>query len=180
MSLPERPENGTRFLSVLFLLPYLSFSFPTVSLLSQLLKISRAVIKLRCKTHLIQSCDSTRLQNPSVIRSCDSRIQNSFALWLIAFRIGAAIQFLKTQSNKAHCNYFKFTDDDDDDVTSTIRSNTRPRKAITIEELYELRAILSEMENEIYDHGRRHQKMEKKWKAMIYVIVFYMILYLIM
>ncbi|CAL5386855.1 unnamed protein product [Camellia sinensis] len=167
-------------MSVLFLLLYLSFSFPTISLLSQLLKISGAVIKLRCKTDLIQSCDSTRLQNPSVIRSCDSRIQNSLALWLIAFRIGAAIELLKTQSNKAHCNYFKFIDVDDEDVTSTIRSNTGPRKAITTEELYELRAILSKMKNEIHDHGKRHQKMEKKWKAMIYVIVFNMILYLIM
>ncbi|GMP49404.1 hypothetical protein CsSME_00016396 [Camellia sinensis var. sinensis] len=100
MSLPERPENGTRSVAVLFLLLYLSFSFLTISFLSQLLKISGAVIKLGCKTHLIQSCDSTRLQNPSVIRSCDSRIQNSLALWLIAFRIEAAIELLKTQIKK--------------------------------------------------------------------------------
>ncbi|THF97652.1 hypothetical protein TEA_029421 [Camellia sinensis var. sinensis] len=41
-------------------------------------------------------CDSTGLQNP-LIRSCDSRIQNSLALSLIAFRTGAAIELLKTQ-----------------------------------------------------------------------------------
>ncbi|CAL5367190.1 unnamed protein product [Camellia sinensis] len=36
------------------------------------------------------------MQNP-LIRSCDSRIQNSLALSLIAFRTGAAIELLKTQ-----------------------------------------------------------------------------------
>ncbi|KAL7178378.1 hypothetical protein ACSBR2_031515 [Camellia fascicularis] len=31
------------------------------------------------------------------------------------------------KSNKEHCNYFKFADDDDGDVTSTIHSNSGPR-----------------------------------------------------
>ncbi|KAL7171106.1 hypothetical protein ACSBR2_035878 [Camellia fascicularis] len=55
-----------------------------------------------------------------------------------------------SNKNKAHCNYFKSADDDDENVTSTIRSNTGPRQALTIEELYELRAIVSEMENQIH------------------------------
>ncbi|KAL7171237.1 hypothetical protein ACSBR2_035975 [Camellia fascicularis] len=48
-------------------------------------------------------------------------------------------------SNKAHCNYFKFAGDDDDDVTSIICFNTGSRQPITTEELYELRTTLSEM-----------------------------------
>ncbi|CAL5350113.1 unnamed protein product [Camellia sinensis] len=70
--------------------------------------------------------------------------------------------------------------DDDNDVTSISRSNTRPRQPITTEELYELRTTLSEMENEMHGQGRRLQRMEKKLKAMIYVIAFCMVLYLMM
>ncbi|CAL5390509.1 unnamed protein product [Camellia sinensis] len=85
-----------------------------------------------------------------------------------------------SKSNKEHCNYFKFADDDDGDVTSTIHSNSGPRKAIPTEELNDVRARLSEMENEIHDHGRRLQRMDNKFKAMIYVIVVCIILYFIM
>ncbi|KAL7229818.1 hypothetical protein ACSBR2_008384 [Camellia fascicularis] len=83
-------------------------------------------------------------------------------------------------STKEHCNYFKFADDDDEDVTSTIRSNTGLRKAIRTEEFNDVRTRLSEMDNEIHDHGRRLRRMEKNFKAMIYVIVFCVILYFIM
>ncbi|KAL7195938.1 hypothetical protein ACSBR1_036043 [Camellia fascicularis] len=79
-------------------------------------------------------------------------------------------------SNKARCSYFKFVDDDDKDVTSTICFNTGPHQPITTEELYELRIMLSEMEKEMHDHDRKLQRMEKKLKAMIYVVVFCMIL----
>ncbi|KAL7255946.1 hypothetical protein ACSBR1_009971 [Camellia fascicularis] len=81
---------------------------------------------------------------------------------------------------KEHYNYFKFTDDDDGDVTSTIRSNTGLRKAVRTEEFNDVRTRLSEMDNEIYDHGRRLRKIEKNFKAMIYVIVFCVILYFTM
>ncbi|CAL5409650.1 unnamed protein product [Camellia sinensis] len=56
-------------------------------------------------------------------------------------------------SNKEHYNYFKFADDDDGDVTSTIHSNIGPRKANRTEKLNDVRTRLSEMENEIRDHG---------------------------
>ncbi|KAL7231960.1 hypothetical protein ACSBR2_010058 [Camellia fascicularis] len=75
-------------------------------------------------------------------------------------------------SHKEHCNYFKFADEDDDDTSSTIRSNVGPRKAIRTEELNDLRTRLCEMDSEIHEHGRRLQMMEKNFKAMIYVIVF--------
>ncbi|KAL7182731.1 hypothetical protein ACSBR1_041422 [Camellia fascicularis] len=83
-------------------------------------------------------------------------------------------------SNKKHCNYFKFADNDDRDVTSTIHSNTGPHKAIRTKELNDVRTRLSEMENEIRDHDRRLQRMDKNFKAMIYVIVVCIILYFIM
>ncbi|KAL7180059.1 hypothetical protein ACSBR1_043301 [Camellia fascicularis] len=85
-------------------------------------------------------------------------------------------------SNKEHCDYFKFADDDDDDddVISTIRSNAAPRKAIRNEEFNDLRTRVSEMDNEIDEHGRRFRRMEKNFKAMLYVIVFCIVFYFIM
>ncbi|KAL7218210.1 hypothetical protein ACSBR2_011479 [Camellia fascicularis] len=87
---------------------------------------------------------------------------------------------LSKYSNKEHCNYFKFADNDDGNITSTIHSNTGPRKAIRIEKLNDVRTRLSEIENEICDHGRRLQRIDKNFKAMIYVIVVCIILYFIM
>ncbi|XP_028069885.1 DNA topoisomerase 3-alpha-like [Camellia sinensis] len=40
------------------------------------------------------------------------------------------------------CNYFKFVDEDDEDVTSTIRSNTRASDGVTVEHFNELRRRL--------------------------------------
>ncbi|CAL5418526.1 hypothetical protein CsSME_00036370 [Camellia sinensis var. sinensis] len=71
-------------------------------------------------------------------------------------------------------------DDDDDDTSSIIRSNIGPRKAIIIEKLNDLRTRLCEMDNEIHEHDRRLQRMEKNFKAMIYVIVFCVFLHFIM
>ncbi|CAL5340701.1 unnamed protein product [Camellia sinensis] len=51
-----------------------------------------------------------------------------------------------SNSNEEHCKYFKFADDDDGDITSTIHSNNGPRKAIRTEELNDVRAKLSEMD----------------------------------
>ncbi|CAL5352660.1 unnamed protein product [Camellia sinensis] len=53
------------------------------------------------------------------------------------------VRVMSIRSNKAHCNYFMFANDDDADVTSTICSNTGPRQTITTEEFNELRTILS-------------------------------------
>ncbi|KAL7233113.1 hypothetical protein ACSBR1_016863 [Camellia fascicularis] len=83
-------------------------------------------------------------------------------------------------SHKAHCNYFKFADEDDDNTSSTIRSNVGPWKTIRTEELNDLRTRLCEMENEIHEHGRRIQRIEKNFKVMIYVIVFCFFLHFIM
>ncbi|KAL7191856.1 hypothetical protein ACSBR2_023852 [Camellia fascicularis] len=69
-------------------------------------------------------------------------------------------------SAKEHYNYFKFADNDDDDVTSTIRSNAGPRTAIRTEEFNDLRRRLGEMDNTIHEHSRRLQRMEKIFKAM--------------
>ncbi|CAL5388230.1 unnamed protein product [Camellia sinensis] len=57
-----------------------------------------------------------------------------------------------------HCNYFRwFTDDDDDDITSTIRANAGPRTDSRTEEINDLRRRLGE-------HDRRLQRMEKIFK----------------
>ncbi|CAL5353331.1 unnamed protein product [Camellia sinensis] len=64
-------------------------------------------------------------------------------------------------SHKKHCNYFKFADEDDNDTSSTIRSSVGPQKAIRIEELNDLRTRISEMDNEIHEHGRRLQRMRR-------------------
>ncbi|CAL5378314.1 unnamed protein product [Camellia sinensis] len=97
-------------------------------------------------------------------------------------------------SNSGHCNYFKFMDEDDEDITSTIRSITRACDAITIEDFNDLRASLHEIENENDeyrrrlerienendDYGRRLERIENHLKEMVYVIVIFMILYFMM
>ncbi|CAL5386600.1 unnamed protein product [Camellia sinensis] len=70
-------------------------------------------------------------------------------------------------STKEHCNYFKFVDDNnDDDVTSIIRSNAGPQTAIRTEEFNDLRRRFGEMDNAIHKHGRKLQRMEKIFKGM--------------
>ncbi|XP_028082493.1 uncharacterized protein LOC114283821 [Camellia sinensis] len=76
-----------------------------------------------------------------------------------------------------HCNYFKFVDEDDDDVTSRVRSNCTACDGITVEDFNDVRARLDYME---MDYGRRLQRMERNIKAMVYFIVFSTILYLMM
>ncbi|KAL7255004.1 hypothetical protein ACSBR1_009212 [Camellia fascicularis] len=75
-------------------------------------------------------------------------------------------------SMNEHCNYFRFADDDNDDVTSTIRANAGPRTDSRTEEINDLRRRLDEMDNVVHEHDRRLQRMEKILKAMTYVIVF--------
>ncbi|XP_028089862.1 uncharacterized protein LOC114290171 isoform X3 [Camellia sinensis] len=81
------------------------------------------------------------------------------------------------KSANEHYNYFRFADDDD--VTSTIRANARPRTDSRTEEINDLRRRLGEMDNAIHEHDRRFQRMEKIFKAMTYVIVFCVFLYFI-
>ncbi|CAL5390546.1 unnamed protein product [Camellia sinensis] len=85
----------------------------------------------------------------------------------------------ESKSANEQCTYFKFTDDDDDDVTSTIRSNVGPRTDIRTEEINDLRKRLGEMDDAIHEHSRRFQMMEKIFKAMTYVIVLCVFLYFI-
>ncbi|CAL5364592.1 unnamed protein product [Camellia sinensis] len=59
------------------------------------------------------------------------------------------------RSANKHCNYFRFADDDDNDVTST---------DIRTEEINDLRRRLGEMDNAIHEHDRRHERMEKIFK----------------
>ncbi|KAL7193017.1 hypothetical protein ACSBR2_024770 [Camellia fascicularis] len=99
---------------------------------------------------------------------------------LLSNDTGKFILTPESQRNEQHCNYFKFADDDDGDVTSTIHSNSGPRKAIETEEFNDVRARLSEMKNEIHEHGRRLQRMDNNFKAMIYVILVCIVLYFIM
>ncbi|KAF5953960.1 hypothetical protein HYC85_006816 [Camellia sinensis] len=73
-------------------------------------------------------------------------------------------------STNEHCNYFRFADDDDDDVTSTIRANAGPRTDPRTEEINDLRKRLGEVDNAVHEHDRRLQRMEKILKAMTYVI----------
>ncbi|KAL7225336.1 hypothetical protein ACSBR1_020672 [Camellia fascicularis] len=78
--------------------------------------------------------------------------------------------------NKEHCNYFKFADDNDDEVIS----NVAPRKSIRNEEFSDLSTRVYETDNEIQEHGRRLRRIEKKLNAMLYVIVFCIVFYFIM
>ncbi|KAL7169320.1 hypothetical protein ACSBR2_034381 [Camellia fascicularis] len=82
-------------------------------------------------------------------------------------------------SANEHCHYFRFADDDDDDITSTIRVNAGPRTDSKIEEINDLRRRLGEMDNTIHEHDKRLQMMEKIFKAMTYVIVFCVFFYFI-
>ncbi|THF99111.1 hypothetical protein TEA_027858 [Camellia sinensis var. sinensis] len=83
-----------------------------------------------------------------------------------------AIHIVRTNQNgnkgrisEEHCNYFKFADDDDDDVIS----NAAPRKSIRSEEFNDLSTRVYEMDNEFQEHGRRLRRMEKKLNVMLYV-----------
>ncbi|GMP76426.1 hypothetical protein CsSME_00033106 [Camellia sinensis var. sinensis] len=75
-----------------------------------------------------------------------------------------SILFAQENMNE-HCNYFRwFADDDDDDITSTIRATAAPRTDSTTKEINDLRRRVGE-------HDRRLQMMEKIFKGMTYVIV---------
>ncbi|CAL5340569.1 uncharacterized protein LOC114267982 [Camellia sinensis] len=77
----------------------------------------------------------------------------------------------------SHCNYFKFVDEDDEDITSRTRSNYTACDGITVEDFNDVRTRLDYME---MDYGRRLQRMERNIKAMVYFIVFSTILHLMM
>ncbi|KAL7235190.1 hypothetical protein ACSBR1_018643 [Camellia fascicularis] len=81
--------------------------------------------------------------------------------------------------SEEHYNYFKFANDDDDDIISTICSNAGPRTTIKTEEYNDLRRRLGEMDNEIHEHGIRLQRIEKNFMAITCVIVFCVLLYFI-
>ncbi|KAI7996654.1 hypothetical protein LOK49_LG10G01830 [Camellia lanceoleosa] len=76
-----------------------------------------------------------------------------------------------------HCNYFKFVDEDDEDVTSRIRSNCTACDSITVEDFNDVRTRLDYMET---NYGRRLQRMERSIKTMVYFIVFSTIFYFMM
>ncbi|CAL5330324.1 unnamed protein product [Camellia sinensis] len=78
--------------------------------------------------------------------------------------------------SEEHCNYFKFADDDDDDVIS----NAVPRKSIRNEGFNDLSTRVYEMDNEFQEHARRLRRMEKKLNVVLYVIVFCIVFYFIM
>ncbi|CAL5365540.1 unnamed protein product [Camellia sinensis] len=82
----------------------------------------------------------------------------------------------KGRISEEHCNYFKFADDNDDDVIS----NVVPRKSIRSEEFKDLSTRVYEMDNEFQEHGRRLRRMEKELNVMLYVIVFCIVFYFIM
>ncbi|CAL5371708.1 unnamed protein product [Camellia sinensis] len=64
-----------------------------------------------------------------------------------------------------HCNYFRwFADDDDDDITSSIRAN----------------ADDDDITSRLGKHDRRLQRIENILKAVTYVIVFCVFLYFFM
>ncbi|KAL7211015.1 hypothetical protein ACSBR2_013997 [Camellia fascicularis] len=78
--------------------------------------------------------------------------------------------------SEEHCNYFKFADDNGDDMIS----NAAPRKSIRSEEFNDLSTRVYEMDNEFQEHGRRLRIMENKMNVMLYVIVFCIVFYFIM
>ncbi|KAL7186388.1 hypothetical protein ACSBR2_028185 [Camellia fascicularis] len=78
--------------------------------------------------------------------------------------------------SEEHCNYFKFADDDDDNVIS----NAAPRTSIRSEEFNDLSIRVYEMDNEFQEHARRLRRMEKKLNVVLYVIVFCIVFYFIM
>ncbi|GMP82777.1 hypothetical protein CsSME_00036938 [Camellia sinensis var. sinensis] len=73
----------------------------------------------------------------------------------------AAIYLSNTST--PHCNYFKFVDEDDEDVTSRIHSNSTTCDAIAVEDFNNVRTRLAYMEN---DYGQRLQRMENNIKVM--------------
>ncbi|CAL5442633.1 unnamed protein product [Camellia sinensis] len=77
----------------------------------------------------------------------------------------------------SHCNYFKFVDEDDEDVTSRIPSNCTACDGITVDDFNDVRTRLDYVET---DYGRRLQRMERNIKAMVYFIVFSTVLYFMM
>ncbi|KAL7183717.1 hypothetical protein ACSBR2_025992 [Camellia fascicularis] len=97
-----------------------------------------------------------------------------------------AIYIVRTNENRNQGRLFfvfpskYFVDEDDEDVTSTIHSNTRACDCITVEDFNELRTRLDDVENENDDYGRRLERMENNLKAMVYFIVFSIILYFVM
>ncbi|KAL7208621.1 hypothetical protein ACSBR1_030370 [Camellia fascicularis] len=98
----------------------------------------------------------------------------------------AAIHIVRTNQNgnkgrmyfisEEHCNYFKFADDDDDNVIS----NAAPRTSIRSEEFNDLSTRVYEMDNEFQEHARRLRRMEKKLNVVLYVIRFCIVFYFIM
>ncbi|CAL5383680.1 unnamed protein product [Camellia sinensis] len=76
-----------------------------------------------------------------------------------------------------HCNYFKFVDEDDEAVTSRIRSNCTTCDGITVQDFDDVRTRLHYMET---NYARRLERMEGNIKAMVYFIVFATIFYFIM
>ncbi|GMP32543.1 hypothetical protein CsSME_00006248 [Camellia sinensis var. sinensis] len=77
----------------------------------------------------------------------------------------AAIYISNTST--PHCNYFKFVDENDEDVTSRIRSNTKACDAITVEDFNDVRTRLHDMEN---DYGHRLERIENNIKAMNFIM----------
>ncbi|CAL5437569.1 unnamed protein product [Camellia sinensis] len=77
----------------------------------------------------------------------------------------------------SHCNYFKFVDEDDEDVTSRIPSNCTACDGITVDDFNNVRTRLDYVET---DYGRRLQRMERNIKAMVYFIVFSTVFYFMM
>ncbi|GMP95201.1 hypothetical protein CsSME_00044335 [Camellia sinensis var. sinensis] len=63
-----------------------------------------------------------------------------------------------------HCNYFKFLDEDDEDVMSRICSSTKAYDAITVKDFNDVRTRLDDMEN---DYGRRLERMENNIQAIV-------------
>ncbi|GMQ06997.1 hypothetical protein CsSME_00051374 [Camellia sinensis var. sinensis] len=92
-------------------------------------------------------------------------------MWTNRIEVGSSHQqkkkLITNISNTAHCNFFKFVNEDDEDVTSTIRSNTRACDGILVEDFNELRTRLDDVENENDDYGRRLERMENNLKVMV-------------
>ncbi|CAL5403064.1 unnamed protein product [Camellia sinensis] len=74
------------------------------------------------------------------------------------------LKYISCNPPTHHCNYFKFVSEDDEDVTSRIRSNSTAAAGITIEDLNDVMMRLHDMEN---DYGRRLQRMENNMKKMV-------------
>ncbi|GMP58114.1 hypothetical protein CsSME_00021902 [Camellia sinensis var. sinensis] len=88
---------------------------------------------------------------------------NNIGLQLRLCNYGRAADICINNTPTPHCNYFKFMDEDDEDVTSRIHSNTRACDVITVEDFNDVRTRLDDMEN---DYGRRFEGIENNIKAM--------------